>query len=83
LLWASKPIHVDPKTGAPYLKRGDGVTVRRIIDRHGNVGYCPDAEYEKLRQREMVAMLEMQEQKLKEAEEEEAKEYEDSRSEID
>ena len=59
--WLSKQIHIHPVTGERYLKRKDGVTIRRVLDRNGTLGYCPQSEYEVIRQRELVARLENEE----------------------
>lgn len=59
MFWLSKQVHVHPVTGMPYTKKGDGVTVRRIVDRYGNTSYAPQGEHINLQKREDQAREEM------------------------
>jgi hypothetical protein len=42
------------------MKKGDGVTIRRVVDRHGRVGYCPQSEYKTIVAREAAERKELE-----------------------
>ena len=61
MYWTSKTPHLVPQVNNMhmgwYLKPGDGVTIRKVIDRNGQPGYCPQSEYEKIQAREVAALV--------------------------